>query len=270
MKGAVARRERLPLLLFVLLSLVLLALARPLGCPWPLRTIAALTAVFLLPGAALALLWPGASRSGWPAVAALAAPLSLLPLLAAGTFGSVFDWGVLPLGAAYLFGVFVVALASLVLAWRREAEESPPRWVAFAFGVLLLAAALLALRAGAPSGPLTDGPDHIATVGEILDVSEYFPRQGLTPPGTVDRTDPRKGILHVGLALAASLAGVPASAVWSVAPAVLLASWLAGLLALGRRLGLEWRGALLAVAWSSSPMCAESSAPLSAHARIQT
>ncbi len=245
MNAAIARRERLPLLLFFLLSIALLALARPLGCPWPVRAAAALVSVFVIPGAALALLWPGAARGGWPAVAALATPLSLLPVLATAAFGWALGWGVLPLGAAYLFGVFAVALASLVLAWRREAEEAPPRWASIVFLGILLVAVILTARAGAPVGPGTDGPDHMATVNEILDTGEFFPRQGLVPPGEVDRTDPRKGIFSVGLALAAALADVPARSIWRAAPAVLVLSWLAGLLVLALRLGLRWRGAIL-------------------------
>jgi hypothetical protein len=242
---AVARRERLPLLLFILLSLALLALARPLGWPWPVRAAAALACVFVIPGAALALLWPAAARGGWPAVAALATPLSLLPVLAAGALGRVLGWGVLPLGAAYLFGVFVVALASLVLAWRREAEETPPFWASLLFLSMVLAAVLLVAHAGAPMSPITDGPDHVATVNEILETGEFFPRQGLVPPGEVDRTDPRKGIFSIGLALAAALADVPARSIWGVAPAVLVLSWLSGLLVLGLRVGLGWPAAVL-------------------------
>ncbi len=239
-------RERLPLGLLVVFTLLLLALSRSVPLPPEVKAWAALAAVFLAPGSALALLWPGLPRAGWPALVALAFPLSLLPVLGASALGWALHWPALPLGAAYLFGTFVVILIALVRAWRREPGEHPPRTAGWLLGFLLASAVLLAARAGAPVGPTTDGPDHEATVNEILTSGEVFPGHSLTPAGELDRTDPRKGVFHVGLALAAALAAVPARSVWTAAPAILIGPWLALIYIMGLRLGLDHRGGLLA------------------------
>ncbi len=248
MNGTGSPRERLPLGLLIVLTGALLALARPLPVPEAARAVCALAAVFLVPGAALALLWPGVSRHGWTATAGLALPLSLVPVLGASAFGWAVHWPPLALGAAYLFGTFVVVLASLVRAWTRDPGDHPGRTGNVVLGLLLAAGFLVLLRAGAPTGAETDGPDHVATVNEILQSGDPFPRQALVPAGTVDRTDPRKGIFHVGLALAAALADCPAATVWAMAPAVLFLSWFPLVHLLGRRLGLGPAGAILAAA----------------------
>jgi hypothetical protein len=239
-------RERLPLGLLTVFTLLLLALSRSVPLPPEVKAWAALGAVFVVPGMALALLWPGLARAGWPALVALSFPLSLLPVLGAAVLGWTLHWPALPLGAAYLFGTFVVVLVALIRGWRRDPGEHPPRSVAWFLGLLLLAGVILAARAGAPVGPATDGPDHEATVNEILTSGEMFPHQALMPAGELNRSDPRKGVFHVGLALAAALAGVSARTVWTAAPAILVGPWLALIYVLGVRLGLGRWGALLA------------------------
>ncbi len=239
-------RERLPLGLLAVFTLLLLALSRSVPLPPEVKAWAALAAVFVVPGSALALLWPGLPRAGWPALVAFAFPLSLLPVLGASALGWALHWPALPLGAAYLFGTFVVILVALVRAWRRDPGEHPPRAAGWLLGLLIAAGVVLVARAGAPVGPATDGPDHEATVSEILTSGEVFPRHALMPAGELDRTDPRKGVFHVGLALAAALAGVPARTVWTAAPAVLVGPWLALVYLLGLRLGLGRRGGILA------------------------
>ncbi len=246
--GSVEPRERPPLILLGLFIVLLLALDRPLPVPEAVRVRAALAAVLLVPGAGMALLWPGLGRYGWLAVLGLAFPLSLVPVTGATLTGILVGMPALAVAAGYLFGVFLVVLAALVLARRREGGRPPERRFTLACTVLLAAAAALCVWAGAPRGPGTDGPDHITTVNEILQTGQFLPHQGLVPAEDLGRTDPRKGVFHVGLALAAALAGVSASSVWAAAPSILVPSWLALMLLLGLRLGTGRWGALLAAA----------------------
>ncbi len=246
MTDPVSARERAPLALLGLLTVCLVLVARTLHLPPGIRAGAGLVAVLILPGAALALLWPGISRHGWPAVLALSFPLSLVPVLGASVFATVLGWKLLPLGAAYLFGTFAVALVSLVLARRREAPDPSPPGARRALAALLIGAAALLAVSGAPTGPETDGPDHEATVNAILQGRGLFPSDVLAPAGEIGRPDPRKGVFHVGLALAASVGNVDASRVWTEAPAVLAVSWLCLVFVLGIRLGLGGWGAFLA------------------------
>ena len=252
MTGGILERERLPLAVQAVLTVALVALTRTVGLPEPVRAIGALVAVLLVPGAALVLLWPGNATRGWLPVVALSFPLSLLAVSGAALAGWLLAWGPLPLAAGYLFGTFLLTLAALVRVHQAAPEEKTPPWGRLSRGFslavtgLLLGAALVAVWAGAPTGPVTDGPDHMAAVEEIRTSQEMFPHQGLVPPGELERSDPRKGVLHVGMAMAAELADVSTRQVWTAAPAVLVVSWLALVVLLGLELGLGRGGAWMA------------------------
>jgi len=241
MNPAPDRRTALGLL--AALFLCHLLLARPLPVPHAVRAMAALWAVILLPGISLVCLWPGLPRS-FTARLGLSFPAGLVLTLVPAAAAAFLHWPIRAMGAAYLFGGFLLALAVLHRSVPGAVSQGIHRGLA---GAMALAVGL-AMWGGAPSSPYTDAPDHVATVREILLTGDAFPDRALVADGEVGRSDPRKGTLHFALAVSAAMAGLDAHELWRWVPAALAPVFLAALFLLARRLGAgEWGSVLAAV-----------------------
>lgn len=215
-------RSRLSVLDSLLLAVGPLAALLARG-PWPAAVRAGLAMVAVMAGPALALhpLW---SRLEPARAAGRAAILTILPLLvltAAGLMGV----SVGPLAV----GLLIAEVGAGALVWwkafgRRPAAGAagPPRLAArrALIGVALVMTVLAANR-GTPLGASDDAMDHLAAIRHIIEADRVeFPGAYYSRDLPVGQ-DPRKGVLHVGLALAAVLADVDPLAVWRASAAVL-------------------------------------------------
>jgi len=235
-------RREIPLALLALWILALVLAARPTPVSPPWKAAGAGVAMLLLPGAAVAFVlrrWVG---RGVLVCAAFAVPFSLMVVGATALVYWVLGWSLIELSALHLFASFLCLLAALLLPGDPAASVHRAPWVL----AVALAGTLMAVWLGAPTAPVTDGPDHMTTINEILLTGDFFPNQGLLADGELDRTDPRKGLLHAGLALVGGLAGTDVRAVWRVTPVLLAGGFLALLGLLGLRLCGSRRGAALA------------------------
>lgn len=135
-------------------------------------------------------------------------------------------------------GGFVVCLVLGLTSRTRVTLPATPFRGAVRLGLLVALALVVGfvMRRGAPLGPMDDAYDHLATVRHLVS-SERLEFPGAFYGRDVPRgADPRKGVLHVALALSARLAHVDAPAIWRAAPPVL--ALLAGLAYAGLALAL--------------------------------
>lgn len=242
--------SRLPLLLGPALLL-----GAWLPIPGEMRAVCALLGVFLAWPAALWPYWrpirrPGrdGERGGHVVRLLLGwASLGMLPILALLAAG----WLGLSLGSLVSLWCGGLAVAILV-AFKSPvpAGEPEPRRVRplTALAVVLgLAILVLWVRSqGAPLDPLDDAYDHVATIRHMV-ISDRVELPGAFHARDVPAGwDPRKGALHLALAIATRLARVDTVQLWSGAPAVL--AGLSGLVYLGFAFALLRRGALAVLA----------------------
>lgn len=170
--------------------------------------------VWLAPGLALTRAF-GAARGD--ALAALA--LAYAASLAVSTFAA-FALHVLGVPATALAGVLpaLAAVALLDLAARRggrDGRDPPPRLAVTAAGFLI--AGLLALAGwygGQSLRLVSDSPDHIGTLREILATGKAFPTEAFHLDAGILGADSRKGLFHPVLAALSRIAGLDPADFW--------------------------------------------------------
>jgi len=98
-----------------------------------------------------------------------------------------------------------------------------PRWATLlVLGMIMLTGALLGFYAGGILGYVTDAPDHIACLREMVERDRILPRTTFHADGDGIATDSRKGFYHVALASAAQLTGTDPVRLWNVLPGLLI------------------------------------------------
>jgi hypothetical protein len=207
-------------------------LGSTLPVPDTLRSLLALTGVLL--GVPLAL-WPywwrptTAPHGGGAgeifalrvARAAVLLPLPLLFLMAFGLLG-------VPVS---LLGRILLTLQvlSALLGMRRAGQTasdlaavSPaPRSLIAGIALALLLLGLVAARVGAPLGAEDDALDHLATIRHLIESDRLEMPGAFHAVALPEGVDPRKGVLHLALALAGRISGVAPLDLWHAAPLVL-------------------------------------------------
>lgn len=209
-------------------------LGSTLPLPSTLRVTLALSGTLLGFPAALWPYWWRAGRGdpGEPREAVLArraawaGALLPLPFLAFAALGLV---GVpVSVLALLLPGVQVVAALAGMRHQRRAAVEvakgaaaSGPAALSVTLVVVLAVLALLAVRVGAPLGAEDDALDHLATIRHLVDSDRMELPGAFHAVDVPTGVDPRKGVLHLALAIAGKFSGAPAVELWRMIPVVL-------------------------------------------------
>lgn len=226
--------------LLVCFTLGLALASRPIPVPPDIKALAGVALVFLLPGLALAMALFPRERNLFKGLA-FAFPLSFVPLGLSTAVGLFLGWPPLMVACLTLLQTFLLLFVALVTGPKEPLPSSRPRFL-----IAILGGAVLLLGwIGAPVTATSDGSDHLTTIRETVTSSQLIPKQGLLADGEMDRSDPRKGLGHLGLASVSALTKVDPSLVWRWAPSVVSLSWLCLVFFLAQSFGLTEKTALL-------------------------
>jgi hypothetical protein len=98
-----------------------------------------------------------------------------------------------------------------------------PRWATLlVLGVMVLLASFLGFQSGGQLGLVSDAPDHIACIREMVDQDRILPRTTFHIDGDGAAVDARKGFFHVALAVLAALSHVDPARMWALIPGMLI------------------------------------------------
>ncbi len=112
-----------------------------------------------------------------------------------------------------------------------------PRWATLlVLGVMMLTGSILGFYAGGMMGYVTDAPDHLACIREMIERDQILPRSTFYIDGDGATVDARKGFFHVAIAAAAVLTHTDPVRLWHLMPGLLIPLALVVFHSLARRL----------------------------------